>query len=390
MVQRQAMQADPQPSSPLELEELHRYVDFSEQDARTLKEALPVAQPHFEQILSEFYAKVWAHPAAAAVLTGGPAQVERLKQTLYAWLTELFEGPFDQSYFERRARIGHRHVEIELPQQYMLTAMNQVRRHLLDAMLAAGGPQLPQRVRAVNKVLDIDLAIMLHVYRQDHEARLQSAERLATFGEMTSTICQELRNPLGVIETSAFLLARRLDEDTDGRAHLDKIQRHVRRANDMTNSMLRVVREQPALRGHHAPQTVAQAALQSLREIRGMSAALHFEPDLPALFVDAGQIQQILENLLLNAADAAGSEGEVRLDIHRDGAWVELQVSDSGPGIEPQVRARIFEPLVTTKPSGVGLGLTLCRKLALANEGVLELSEGPLPGAAFSLRLPVC
>ena len=132
-----------------------------------------------------------------------------------------------------------------------------------------------------------------------------------------------------------------------------------------------------------------QAALQSLREIRGMSAALHFEPDLPALFVDAGQIQQILENLLLNAADAAGSEGEVRLDIHRDGAWVELQVSDSGPGIEPQVRARIFEPLVTTKPSGVGLGLTLCRKLALANEGVLELSEGPLPGAAFSLRLPV-
>ena len=99
-------------------------------------------------------------------------------------------------------------------------------------------------------------------------------------------------------------------------------------------------------------------------------------------------VRQILVNLLANALDAAGLTGRVALRVSRDERGTLLRVNDDGPGIDARVRHRLFEPLVTTKARGIGLGLALCRRLAERNGGSLAVSAGELPGAAFDLRLP--
>jgi signal transduction histidine kinase len=205
---------------------------------------------------------------------------------------------------------------------------------------------------------------------------------------MTSAIGHELRNPLGVIESSAFLLRRRVGDDPASARHIDKIQAQVARSSRIITSMLDIVRDRPPVRVTIAPRKLAQVAASALQDARGAVVQVELGDDLPDVLVDPEQIGQVLLNLLTNATEAAGIDGVVRLDVAHAAGEVEFRVSDSGPGIDPIVRARMFEPLVTTKDAGVGLGLALCRKLVDAHQGVLEaLATGPLAGATFSLRL---
>ncbi len=95
---------------------LKQYVGFDEASSAALRELHPIAQPAFVAIVDDFYAAIEAHPEASAAITGGAAQIERLKQTLIRWLDLLLLGPHDEAYYELRARIGRMHVRIALPQ----------------------------------------------------------------------------------------------------------------------------------------------------------------------------------------------------------------------------------------------------------------------------------
>src|SRR3954467_2640919 len=185
--------------------------------------------PHFGPIIDDFYATIEAHPGARAAITGGAQQIQRLKKSLLRWIDELFLGPHDEAYFERRARIGRVHVRINLPQMYMLTAMDRIRLRSVDTLREAPGidPQALRRMlAALHQILDIELAIMLETYRDDLLAKNRTAERLATIGQFAAGIGHELRNPLGVVESSAFLVTKRLDQleiaDPAIRRHLEK------------------------------------------------------------------------------------------------------------------------------------------------------------------------
>jgi signal transduction histidine kinase len=302
----------------------------------------------------------------------------------------FFTGPWDHAYYEQRARIGRRHVEIGLAQHYMLTSMNAIRQHVSGLIL--DGPTSPDigrgEIAATDKLFDMELAIMLHTYREDYLKQLQRQERLATFGQITSTIAHELRNPLGVIDSSLYLLRGRLPEDEAAHRHADKIQAQVQRSNRLIGSMLDLVRERPPRVQRVALGELLAEVLERNKE-SGRSVRIVSAPELPEIDADPDQLHQILQNLLANAFDAAGPEGEVRLDVTHWGDRIRFVVSDSGPGIDPSVAARLFEPLVTTKATGTGLVLALCRKLALAHGGTFSLVSGPLPGAAFLLDLPV-
>jgi signal transduction histidine kinase len=372
-------------------EEIKRYVGFTSHDEAHLRAIRPRVLPHAEAITEDFYAHILEHDGARAAITGGNAQVASLKCTLVQWLCTLFEGPWDLRYYERRARIGRRHVEINLPQQYMLTAVNVIRGHLARIVIdtAPDVETLRAEVAALDRIIDIELAVMLHTYREDGEAKVARSERLAVFGQLAASIAHELRNPLGVIESSSFLLRKRLGEQPEPTTrHLDKIESSVRRSNRIITGLLDIVRENPA---HLNDVQISLLIGRAVDEMPATKPILHDHEDALGAHVrvDADQVVQILTNLFSNAREAAGERGEVHLYARCEGGDLALVVADTGPGIDPAIRPRLFELLVSNKTRGIGLGLALCRRLAQRNGGSIRLVEGPLSGAAFELRVPL-
>lgn len=373
-------------------DELKRYVDFSAADETRLRAIGPRAAPHIPRIADDFYAHILDHPSARLAITGGDAQVERLKVTLQRWMEGLFTGPWDRDYYELRARIGRRHVAINLPQQYMFSAVNVIRGHMIDVVLdtAASPAEAREEVRSLNRLLDMELAVMLHTYREDSLARIQQSERLATFGQLVASIAHELRNPLGVIESSLFLVRRRLVDPPEAvTRHVDKIDAQVKVSNRIITNLLDMVRDRPPTRKPVVLAQLITAALESTLLPASITVTRHEPAALAALFVDPDHVTQVLVNLIHNAVDAMHGAGEIRFDTRVADGAVTLLVSDSGPGLDPAVRARLFEPLVSTKARGIGLGLALCRRLIERNGGAITLVRGALPGAAFELTLPL-
>jgi two-component system sensor histidine kinase HydH len=365
--------------------DLVRYVGFTPEDGERLRRARVGLEPHFLSTAHVFYQRILEHPEAARALERGERQVGQLKPTLAKWMAELFTGPWDQDYVERRLRIGRVHVRIGLPQHYMLTAMDVVRQqlqaHLVQQVDVSGGEGLAT-LDAMNRLLDLDLALMLHTYKEDSDARQAKAERLATYGQLVGSIGHELRNPLGVIETSLYVLKGKGDPDEKVVRHLDRIGQQVTLANDIITQLLELIRERPLKRETVALEQVVQEAASTLPL---GEVTLELKP-LSGLTVegDPTQLREVVSNLLENAVYAASPRGTVRLGPAPHGFTVE----DSGPGISPKVAARLFEPLVTDKPKGIGLGLALVRRIVDRHGGTITVGRSALGGALFTVTFP--
>ena len=112
------------------------------------------------------------------------------------------------------------------------------------------------------------------------------------------------------------------------------------------------------------------------------------DPDPFLVQADPGHCRQLLGNLLRNALHATAGQGEIIVQATRTADWDSILFADTGPGIAPQVRESLFEPLVTTKAKGTGLGLTICRQIVESHGGTIELADQDDGGAAFRIRLP--
>lgn len=375
-------------------EELKRYVHFTAEDEDSLRALHGVLSPHFERISTDFYARILEHSEARKSLEGGESRVGQLKVTLVRWMHELLQGPWGEAYYERRCRIGRVHVRIALPQHYMFGAMNVVRREF-EAVLASA-PSLPiphgQALSALEKILDLELAIMLHTYREDLLAQQARSERLSTFGQLVGSIGHELRNPLGVIETSLFILkGRPLAGEERTAKHLQRIGEQVGLANRIISNLLDMIRDRPLTRERVSLPAVWDEAVRAVARPAGVALRVSGMDDgeLPGVDGDPGQLRQVFVNLLENAVQAVGEAGEVRVSAHVDAGEVCLALEDSGPGLAPEVKARLFEPLITTRARGIGLGLPLVRRILERHGGSITYAPRPGTGARFILRLPV-
>ncbi len=166
--------------------DLQRYVGWSSEDADRVRAAAALLQTYLSTLVDDFYSEIERHPDARRVIRGGGEQVERLKTTLHVWLTELLAGTYDASYVSRRRRVGLRHVEIGLDQVYTNTAMSRLRSGLTAALLGVwphGQAELNQTVVSLNKLIDLDLAIIEDAYQAEHARRLQESERAAQIAE---------------------------------------------------------------------------------------------------------------------------------------------------------------------------------------------------------------
>jgi len=370
-------------------DELKRYVGFSVDDERWLHHLGPLTAPYIEPIVTVFYDRILQHREAKKALVGGERQVGHLKVTLVAWLNELFAGPWDNAYYERRARIGRVHVRIALPQHYMFGAMNVLRIELMrviDTVVVAEHRGDAQA--AVSRMLDLELAIMLHTYREDLLAQQARTERLATFGQLVGSIGHELRNPLGVIETSVFVLKGRLEGDARVTKHLDRIGEQVTLSNDIIRRLLEMIRDQPVQRQQVDLAATVTSALSTFTVPATVEVKLEGLTGLPLVGGDPVQLRQVTLNLLENALHAVGDEGIVQVSANRGPGGITLFFDDSGPGIAPAIRARLFEPLVTTKSHGIGLGLALVRRIMERHHGSVVADVSPLGGARFEVTLP--
>jgi len=377
----------PEPKSETIFDEVKRYVGFTATDEQALRSLHPVARPHFGRISEVFYQRILEHEAARKVLVEGESMVGRLRHTLVEWMDKLLTGPWDRDYFELRSRIGRKHVDIALPQHYMFGAMNILRQEL-NALVDQEFISVPARhtsVRlAVGKILDLELAIMLHTYREDLLSQQARVERLSTFGQLVGSIGHELRNPLGVIESSLFLLRGRVPSgDERAEKHLGRISEQLGIANAIITDLLDMIRDKPLAVEPVQMREVLDAAAQQLHlalDTKALAA-------LPEVRGDRSQLRQVFVNLLQNAQQSGGPDGGIRLDVESSAGFVRIGVSDEGPGVDPSVRARLFEPLVTTRQKGIGLGLALVKRIVERHGGTVAYEPGG-KGARFVVRLP--
>ncbi len=373
------------------LQDFLQYVEFGPGDGAALRALHPVASPRFAEIAEQFYARVLADEGTRRVLRD-ESQVGHLKVTLVAWMDRLLSGPWDEAYFEARCRIGRVHVQVGLGQHYMLAAMNLLRRgfeEVADGAYSDRPRELMAARQALGKVLDLDLAIMLHTYREDLLAQQARSERLSTLGQLAASIGHDLRNPLSVIESSAYLLKNRMGNDERGQGHLDRIREQVQISTGIINHVLDMIRDRPLSRERVELGRLIAAAAESVTRPAQVRIALDGFAPLPMVEADPVQIRQVFANLIENAVYAVSPKGQVWVRGTEDHGAILVTVEDDGAGVDPAILQRLFEPLVTTKPKGSGLGLALVKRIAERHGGGVSYQSRTEGGARFTVRLPL-
>lgn len=381
------------------LDELLDYVGLDDDDRARLIALHPKLEPYFPVIADRFYAAVWAHPGAAAVLSG-PAQIERLRVTLIDWMSTGLRGPYDDRFYEKRSRIGRRHVQIGLAHHYMFTAMNVVRTAYQDLVTDLyPADEVGAVMRAVHRLLDVELAIMVRHYQLDSDEKLvarerrMQADRMTAMQTMTAGLAHEVRNPLNAAKLQLELLDRRLRRQLDDDRLLEPsalAQKEIERLTALLNDFLAFARP-PELDARDADLAeIAQHVCDLERvaaEKRGAMLELRPTPAPLVARIDPAKVHQIVLNLVRNAVEAVSAGGHVIVEVAGDHEQVAISVIDDGPGIPEDVRARMYEPFFSTKETGTGLGMSIVHSLVALHGGSIELSTGR-DGTRFRVSLP--
>jgi signal transduction histidine kinase len=270
-------------------------------------------------------------------------------------------------------------------------------------MTRTSEPDLPSIIQAYNAVTErlkrSHEALAREVCRLREELHeknkeLGRRERLAALGEMAAGVAHEIRNPLGGIGLYASLLDRDLADRPEQRALVRKLAVGVRNLDNIVGDILMFAGDAEPDRHRATLGEIVEGVIDQTAP-KALASGIHIDVD-PALssaqvYCDAAQVERAMINLVLNAIDAVSSGGHVwiRLDARRtDGRLVRVWVEDDGPGIEPDLAHRIFNPFYTTKHTGTGLGLAIVHRLAEMNGGSVRAGSRRGGGAAFLLVLP--
>lgn len=230
--------------------------------------------------------------------------------------------------------------------------------------------------------------------RLDAERRAAQGEKLAALGLLASSVAHEVKNPLSAIKTIATLLVEDLGDHDPRAEDLRLIIGEVDRLAATTTQLLDFARSRRA--DGAASDTSAAAALTStlalLRHLareRDVVLDVNLAADLGAVQGEEHALREIFFNLLSNAVDAAGPGGRVEVICSPADGHLVTVVRDTGPGVAAEIRHRLFEPFLTTKDSGTGLGLHAVGRRVRELGGSITLDSGPEHGAVFTVRLPI-
>ncbi len=395
------------------IEEMKRYLGFTEADAAQLRRLGPRMEKYFPELAERFYSQIPHHPNAFRVFTGGDAQVARLKQTLQQWARGLFSGVYDERYAADRYQIGYRHVRVGLEQRYVISAMGIVRGFLSDCLLleSPAGEERLRQAHSLSKILDLDLNLMCESYmhatlenlralnEQIELANRELAEASRIKDEFLAHTSHELRTPLNAVLGFTKLILDGLCKNREEEQELlrdvfSSAQHLLGIVNDILD-IARIEANQMTLHFEDVdprqvldstlPLVAVQAASKGL-ELRDLTTRMN----LPTVRADEVRLRQVLLNLLSNAVKFT-QQGSVTLRASltppdstpsAEPAFLRLEVEDTGVGIPPEKRGAVFDKFVqvdnvhTREHGGSGLGLAISRRLVEMMGGAIRLEDG--------------
>ena len=226
------------------------------------------------------------------------------------------------------------------------------------------------------------------------QAQMIQSEKMVAIGKLAAGVAHEINNPLTGVLTNSSLMLEDLPDDHPWREDIQTIVNETLRCRKIVKGLLDFSRQTKPQRTLLELNQVVEDVLALVRNqtvFRSIRIVYDLDPHLPTVLADVDQIRQVVLNLVLNAAEAMVQGGELRIASSSDapGKSVEVRVSDTGPGIPDEVRARIFEPFFTTKKTGTGLGLAVAYGIMERHQGELRVETARGKGTTFTIRLPI-
>jgi len=221
---------------------------------------------------------------------------------------------------------------------------------------------------------------------KEHQTKLVETEKLAGIGRLAAGVAHEINNPLAVILGYARLLERKVDEG--GAEDLQVIRDETLRARSIVDGLLELSRPVAIAFEPVDLRELCDDAVERLTDAGLLDGVRVAVSGVAAADAEPSKLRQVVLNLLQNAVEAAGKGGRVDVAIERPDSGPRIVVSDSGPGLGDEARAKLFEPFFTTKPGGTGLGLAVSMGIVRAHGGDIQADTAPDGGARFTISLP--
>jgi len=238
---------------------------------------------------------------------------------------------------------------------------------------------------------------------REMEEDMRRADRLSALGELSAGMAHELKNPLGVIKSSAEILTKKLDANEAAGRLASAISEEAGRLEKLLEAFLKFARPgppqmEPCNLNDAVDKVLTLLEPQITKE--GITVEKRLDPALPSIYTDGNQFQQVLVNIIINAAQAMPGGGRLAITTGKAVEYspmepskrndvVVVAVSDTGVGISPELRDRIFNPFFTTKEKGTGLGLTIAHRIVEALGGWVKIEEARPSGTVFRIYLPM-
>jgi two-component system sensor histidine kinase PilS (NtrC family) len=239
------------------------------------------------------------------------------------------------------------------------------------------------------------LELVADVTEQERlRTRLTAVERLAAVGEVAAGLAHEIRNPLAAILNAVTLLDQEEVLTAEERATiLGAVKTEARRLNTTLSDFLLFARPRELKRQKGDIRQLVDHVAALLQEERtrpgGVQVDVQVDPAIPPTVFDRDQLTQVLWNIARNGLEAMEGRGHLELSVARQNGEVMISVSDTGPGIPPEDRWRIFQPFYSRKPGGTGLGLAIAQSIVSAHGGRIDVDSQPQQGSRFTICLPV-
>ena len=229
---------------------------------------------------------------------------------------------------------------------------------------------------------------------REAQAQIIHSERLAAIGEMSVIVAHEVRNPMSSIRSCAQRIHKAVEEGDSNKKYTNYIMQEVDRLERIVKDMLSVTRQpKPNLVEENVNRVIEEILLHMDDEIRKSGAVLikELNQNLLAIPVDPALLEQVVLNMIQNAFFfmQGREKKELKIVTEQDKRFLQIRISDTGPGIPSHNRKRVFEPFFSTKPQGTGLGLAICQRIVVAHKGKIELESEIDKGTTFIVSLPM-